>query len=104
VGSDAAAIKTSAIRRDDGWLLNGSKTWITSGSVADIVIVFAQTDPSKGHKGIAAFVVEKDTPGFTSREIKGKLGLRASNTAQLFLRIALFQRVLSWVISARVLR
>lgn len=84
VGSDAAAIKTSAIRRDDGWVLNGSKTWITSGSVADIVFVFAQTDPSKGHKGIACFIVEKGTPGFTSREIKGKLGLRASDTSQLF--------------------
>lgn len=84
VGSDAAGIKTLAIKKDDGWVLNGSKTWITSGSVADIVIVFAQTDPSKGHKGIACFIVEKGTPGFTSREIKGKLGLRASDTAQLF--------------------
>lgn len=88
VGSDAAGIKTSAVRRgarsDDGWVLKGSKTWITSGSVADIVIVFAQTDTSKGHKGISCFIVEKGTPGFTSREIKGKLGLRASNTAQLF--------------------
>lgn len=84
VGSDASGIKTLAIKKDDGWVLKGSKTWITSGSVADIVIVFAQTDPSKGHKGITAFIVEKGTPGFTSREIKGKLGLRASNTAQLF--------------------
>lgn len=83
-GSDVASINTSAVKKGRGWILNGSKTWISTGGVAGIVITFAQTDPSKGHKGITAFIVEKGTPGFTSREIKGKLGLRSSNTAQLF--------------------
>jgi len=83
-GSDAVSIKTSAVKKGDGWLINGSKTWISTGDVADIVVIFAQTDPSKGHKGITAFIVEKGTPGFTTREIKGKLGLRSADTAQLF--------------------
>ncbi|MBI5407137.1 MAG: acyl-CoA dehydrogenase family protein [Nitrospirae bacterium] len=83
-GSDAASIKTSAVRKGDGWVLNGSKTWISTGDVADIIVIFAQTDPSKGHKGITAFIVEKGIPGFTTREIKGKLGLRSADTAQLF--------------------
>ncbi len=83
-GSDAASIKTSAVKKGDGWVVNGSKTWISTGDVADIVVIFAQTDPSKGHKGITAFIVEKGIPGFTTREIKGKLGLRSADTAQLF--------------------
>jgi alkylation response protein AidB-like acyl-CoA dehydrogenase len=83
-GSDAAGIKTSAKKKPDGWVLNGSKTWISTGSVADIAIIFAKTDPSKGHKGISAFIVEKGAPGFSSREIKGKLGLKSANTAELF--------------------
>ncbi|KAF0220087.1 MAG: acyl-CoA dehydrogenase domain-containing [Geobacteraceae bacterium] len=82
-GSDAVSIKTLARPKGDGWVLNGAKTWITNGGVADVAVVFAQTGPSGGHKGIAAFLVEKGTPGFTSMEIKGKLGLRASNTAGL---------------------
>lgn len=83
-GSDAASIKTSAVKKGDGWVLNGSKTWISTGDVAGIVIIFAQTDPSKGYKGITAFILEKGTAGFTTREIKGKLGLRSADTAQLF--------------------
>ena len=83
-GSDAASIKTSAVKKGDDWVVNGSKTWISTGDVADIVVIFAQTDPSQGHKGIAAFLVEKGTPGFTTREITGKLGLRSADTAQLF--------------------
>ena len=83
-GSDAVSIKTSAVKKGNGWIINGSKTWISTGDVADIVVIFAQTDPSKGHKGITAFIVEKGTPGFTTREIKGKLGLRSADTAQLF--------------------
>lgn len=83
-GSDAASIKTSAVKKGDGWVVNGSKTWISTGDVADIVVIFAQTAPSKGHKGITAFIVEKGIPGFTTREIKGKLGLRSADTAQLF--------------------
>jgi alkylation response protein AidB-like acyl-CoA dehydrogenase len=84
-GSDAANIKTSAVKKGDGWVLNGSKTWISNGGIADISIVFAQTDPSQMHKGITAFIIKKHTPGFTSRVIRGKLGLRSSYTAELFL-------------------
>ena len=89
-GSDPAGIKSTALKKGSNWVLNGSKTWISTGSVADICIVFARTDPSRGctpgqgSKGISAFIIEKNTPGFTSREIKGKLGLRAANTAELF--------------------
>lgn len=83
-GSDPAGIKTTAIKKDGKWVLNGSKTWISTGGVADVCIAFAKTDPAKGAKGIAAFIVEKGAPGFASREIKGKLGLKAANTAELF--------------------
>ncbi|GMR04588.1 MAG: acyl-CoA dehydrogenase family protein [Thermodesulfobacteriota bacterium] len=83
-GSDAASIKTSARPKGNGWVINGSKTWISSGGIADIAIVFAQTDPTSGHKGITAFIMEKGSPGFTTKEIKGKLGIRAANTAELF--------------------
>ncbi len=84
-GSDAASLQTSAIRDGDHWILNGSKMWISNGGVADVAIIFAQTDKSKGPKGLAAFLVETKTPGFSSKDIHGKLGLRSSNTAQLFL-------------------
>lgn len=82
-GSDAAGILSSAILKGDEWALNGTKTWISSGSIADIAIVFAVTDKTKGHHGITAFIVEKGSPGFSTKDIKGKLGLRASNTAEL---------------------
>ena len=82
-GSDAAGIRTQAGRHGDDWLLNGTKTWISNGGVADVAIVFARTDPTGGHRGITAFLLEKETPGFKTMEIKGKLGLRASNTAGL---------------------
>lgn len=84
-GSDPSGMATTAKKVDGGWVLNGAKTWISNGGVADISIVFAQADPARAHKGIAAFLVEKGTPGFSSRDIHGKLGLRASNTAELFL-------------------
>lgn len=83
-GSDAASIATKADKKGDGWVLNGRKTWISTGGVADIGIVFARTDPSAGTKGITAFIVEKGAPGFTTKEIKGKLGLKSANTAELF--------------------
>ena len=82
-GSDAANLSTSAVLKTNEWILNGTKTWISSGSIADISIVFAMTDKTKGHKGITAFIVEKGRPGFSTKDIKGKLGLRASNTAEL---------------------
>src|SRR5512136_895059 len=83
VGSNPAGLTTSAVAKGDGWVLNGAKTWISNGGVADIAVVFARTDPARGREGISAFIVEKGTPGFGSMEIKGKLGLRASNTAGL---------------------
>jgi alkylation response protein AidB-like acyl-CoA dehydrogenase len=82
-GSDAAAMRTSARRDGDGWVLNGTKNFITNGASADIAIVFAQTDANARHRGIAAFVVEKGTPGFSVGKLEHKLGIRGSDTAQL---------------------
>jgi alkylation response protein AidB-like acyl-CoA dehydrogenase len=84
-GSDAASLRTSAKRDGDDWILNGSKMFITNGTVAKLALVMAQTDPSLGTKGIAAFLVPTETPGFTANEIHGKLGLRSSSTAELVL-------------------
>ncbi|PIU57260.1 MAG: acyl-CoA dehydrogenase [Chloroflexi bacterium CG07_land_8_20_14_0_80_51_10] len=82
VGSDAASIETSAVLDGDHWVLNGSKMWISNGGVADLALVFAQTDKAKRHRGIAAFIVERGTPGFSSRDFD-KMGLHSSNTAEL---------------------
>ena len=82
-GSDAAAMRTSARRDGDAFILNGTKNFITNGSIAGVAIVFAQTDPALKHKGIAAFVVEKGTPGFSVGKLERKLGIRGSDTAQL---------------------
>jgi butyryl-CoA dehydrogenase len=82
-GSDAAAMRTSARRDGDAWVLNGTKNFITNGASADIALVFAQTDPQTRHRGIAAFVVEKGTPGFSVGKLEHKLGIRGSDTAQL---------------------
>ncbi len=82
-GSDAAAMRTTARRDGDAWILNGTKNFITNGAFADLTIVFAQTDPEKRHHGIAAFVVEKGTPGFMVGKLEKKLGIRGSDTAQL---------------------
>jgi alkylation response protein AidB-like acyl-CoA dehydrogenase len=82
-GSDAAAMRMSARRDGDAWVLSGTKNFITNGAFADLTIVFAQADPDKRHKGIVAFVVEKGTPGFTVGKLEKKLGIRGSDTAQL---------------------
>ncbi len=82
-GSDAASMRTRATRIDGGWRIDGSKMWISLGNVADVALVFAQTDPDLGHRGLACFLVPTDTPGFSSEEIHGKLGLRSSDTASL---------------------
>ena len=82
-GSDAAAIKTSAKRRGNRWVLNGTKQFITSGRNAQVAIVFAVTDPSAGRKGISAFIVPTDTSGYRVARLEHKLGQRASDTAQL---------------------
>ncbi len=84
-GSDAAAIQTRATREGNEWVLRGNKLWITNGGVADLAIIFAQTDAAKRTRGMGAFLVERSMPGWSSRDIKGKLGLRASSTAELIL-------------------
>lgn len=82
-GSDPAGMETTATRRENQWLLNGTKTWISNATVADVALVFAQTDKAKGYHGIAAFLIDKETPGFSTRPITGKLGLRSSDTGEL---------------------
>jgi alkylation response protein AidB-like acyl-CoA dehydrogenase len=82
-GSDAAAMRTAARRDGDAWVLNGTKNFITNGSIGEVAIVFAQTDPASRHKGIAAFIVEKTMPGFSVGKLERKLGIRGSDTAQL---------------------
>jgi butyryl-CoA dehydrogenase len=84
-GSDAAALRTRAERVNGGWRISGQKMWISLGNVAEVALVFAQTDPQKRHQGLACFLVPTDAPGFSSQEVHGKLGLRASDTAELSL-------------------
>jgi alkylation response protein AidB-like acyl-CoA dehydrogenase len=84
-GSDAAGMLTRAERRGDRWVLNGSKTFITQGTVGDTFVVLAKTDPALKQHGITAFVVEKGARGFSQRPIHGKLGMRSSDTGELFL-------------------
>jgi len=83
-GSDASAIRTTASLDGDTYVLNGQKTFITSGSTGGVFIVMAKTDPTKGHRGISAFVVEKDFPGFSVGKHEDKMGMRASDTTELF--------------------
>jgi alkylation response protein AidB-like acyl-CoA dehydrogenase len=83
-GSDPAAMELTAVRNEGGWVLSGSKFWISNGCQADLIVVFAQTDPPRRAKGIAAFVVDGDSPGLERTAISEKLGLHASNTAALF--------------------
>jgi alkylation response protein AidB-like acyl-CoA dehydrogenase len=82
-GSDAGGTRTTARRNGDGWILNGSKTFTTHGSVGDVAVVFAVTDPAAGKHGISAFAVEKGTPGFRAGKKENKMGLRASDTAEV---------------------
>ncbi len=82
-GSDAAGARTTAVKRGDKWVLNGSKTFITNGSYADCAVVLAVTDHAQGTHGISAFVVEKGTKGFRAGKKENKLGLRASDTSEL---------------------
>ncbi|MCH5585121.1 acyl-CoA dehydrogenase [Shimazuella sp. AN120528] len=84
-GSDAAGMKTTAIREGDEYVLNGNKIFITNGGEAEIYIVFAVTDPTKRHKGISAFIVEKGTPGFSFGKKEKKLGIRSSPTLEIIL-------------------
>ena len=84
-GSDAFALQTRATDQGDHYLLNGRKLWITNSLEAGIFLLFANVDPSKGYKGITAFIVEKDAPGFSVGHKEDKLGIRASSTCELIL-------------------
>ncbi|HSJ38051.1 MAG TPA: acyl-CoA dehydrogenase family protein [Planococcus sp. (in: firmicutes)] len=83
-GSDVAAISSTAVRDGEEYILNGQKTWISLCDSADHFIVFAYTDKAKKHQGISAFIVERNRDGFSSKAIKGKYGIRAGNTGELF--------------------
>ncbi len=82
-GSDAAAIKTRAVKQGDRWILNGSKMFITNGSLAEIAVVMAVTDPTKGRNGISAFILEKGMKGFRAGKKEDKLGIRSADTSEL---------------------
>lgn len=82
-GSDASNQRTVAVRDGDYYILNGTKNWITNGSTADLVLVMAATDKSKGAKGISTFIVEKNTPGFIVAKKEKKLGIRSSDTVSI---------------------
>ena len=84
-GSDAFGLATRAVPADGGWRLKGRKLWITNGAEASLFIVFATIDPSLGYKGITAFIVERDTTGFSVGKKEDKLGIRASSTTELIL-------------------
>lgn len=83
-GSDAGAMRTTAVRDGDGWILNGEKAWITNAGYGKVFVVLARTDPQAGTKGISAFVVPADAPGFAVGTPEEKLGLKASRTAPLY--------------------
>ncbi len=82
-GSDAAAMQTFAVRKGDTYILNGSKRFITNGGLAQVNSIFALTDPKAGTRGISAFIVEKDFPGFSVGRIEDKMGIKGSQTAEL---------------------
>jgi butyryl-CoA dehydrogenase len=85
-GSDAANQRTRAKKTDSGWVINGAKMWISLGNHAKLAMIFAQTDPDQGHRGLACFLVETDgNPGFQPQEIHHKMGLRGSDTASISL-------------------
>jgi len=84
-GSDPASMISTAVKDGDDYILNGQKTWITNAGLADLAIVYAKTDRDAGARGITAFLVEKGFEGFSTKDIHDKLGLRASNTGEIFL-------------------
>src|ERR1700719_1482367 len=84
-GSDAANQRTRARRTDSGWVINGAKMWISMGNYAKVALIFAQTDPELGYKGLACFLVDTDQPGYNAQTIEHKMGLHASDTASIAL-------------------
>jgi alkylation response protein AidB-like acyl-CoA dehydrogenase len=84
-GSDVASLSTRAVRDGDSYVLRGTKSWITNAGVSDLYVVFAKTDPDRGHGGISAFVVERDTPGLSIGDPENKMGMRGSPTCDVYL-------------------
>ena len=84
-GSDAANQKTRAVKTENGWRINGAKMWISMGNYAKVALIFAQTDPSLGTKGLACFIVDTDQPGYSAQTIEHKMGLHGSDTASISL-------------------
>jgi butyryl-CoA dehydrogenase len=84
-GSDAANQRTRARKTDAGWVINGAKMWISMGNYAKVALIFAQTDPELGYKGLACFLVDTDQPGYKAQTIEHKMGLHASDTASIAL-------------------
>ena len=84
-GSDAANLRTRATKTDTGWSISGQKMWISLANFSDVALIFAQTDPEKKHRGLAAFLVPTASEGYSAQEIHGKLGLRASDTGEISL-------------------
>jgi hypothetical protein len=85
-GSDAARIRTAATRDGDAWVINGTKTFITHGSIGDLMVVMAVTDKARAHRGISAFIVERGNPGMAAGRKEDKLGMRASDTSEVIFR------------------
>jgi len=85
VGSDATRLQATAKRDGNDWIINGRKMWISNGSVSKLALVFATADPSKGHKGITAFLIDRDMSPYGSQSLHGKLGLRSSDSSELIL-------------------
>jgi alkylation response protein AidB-like acyl-CoA dehydrogenase len=83
-GSDAGATQTRAVRDGDEWVINGQKIFITNGSIADVVVITAKTDPDQGTNGISSFIIEKGSPGFRPGRDEKKMGLKGSVTSELF--------------------
>ena len=84
-GSDAFGLETRAAKRGNEWIFNGRKLWITNAREAGVYLIFANADPAKGYKGITAFIVERDDPGFSVGKAESKMGIRASSTCELIL-------------------
>ncbi|GAB4424620.1 MAG: acyl-CoA dehydrogenase family protein [Anaerolineae bacterium] len=82
-GSDAATMRSRAYRQGDHYVINGAKSWVTNGPAADFVLLFTMTDPERGHRGITAFIIETDQPGFHRGRTEDKLGVRASATCEI---------------------
>jgi alkylation response protein AidB-like acyl-CoA dehydrogenase len=82
-GSDSASMKSRAVRQGDHYVINGTKSWVTSGPAADYLVLFTMTDPDSRHRGITAFIIETDQPGFHRGRVEDKLGIRASATCEI---------------------